>query len=62
MTYLVQVDVPFACFFFAVNNQGRVFSAAPIARWMNGKPGRAMVAYWLKRGGKVTWQQAPGKG
>ncbi len=57
--WLVQVDVPWACFGFEVTDDGWVIAAAPIAAWTVGKRGRAVVAYYRKRGGRVGWQQVP---
>lgn len=53
--YLVRVDTDYACFGFDVRN-GRVAKAAPIAGWMVGRTGKAMVDYWRGRGAHVTWQ------
>lgn len=56
MTYLVRVELPWATFGFEVVD-GRVGDwCAPIAAWMQGKDGRAMVDYWRRRGGVVTWE------
>jgi hypothetical protein len=57
--WLVRVELPWACFGYDVNDQGRVILAAPIAKWMVGKQGAAMVHYWRRRGAQVTWQRHP---
>ena len=57
--WLVQADVPWACFGFEVTNDGWIIEAAPIAAWTIGKRGRAVVHYHRQRGGRVCWQQVP---
>jgi hypothetical protein len=57
--WLVQVDVPWACFGFEVTDDGWIIEAAPIAAWTIGKRGRAVVHYHRQRGGRVCWQQVP---
>lgn len=50
---LVWVDTGWACFGFDIDAAGSVRNAAPIAAWMEGKHGDAMIAYWKKRGANV---------
>jgi hypothetical protein len=57
--WLVQVDVPWACFGFEVTDDGWVIAAAPIAAWTIGKRGRAVVHHYRSRGALVSWQRVP---
>jgi hypothetical protein len=57
--WLVQADVPWACFGFEVTNDGWSSRQPPIAAWTIGKRGRAVVHYHRQRGGRVCWQQVP---
>jgi len=41
---------------FEVTDDGWVIAAAPIAAWTVGRRGRAVVAYYRQRGGRVCWQ------
>lgn len=52
MSLLIQVDVGYACFGVEVRG-GYVVRAAPIARWMVGKPERNCATWVLLKGG--TW-------
>jgi hypothetical protein len=42
--WLVQVELPWACFGFEVTGDGWVIEAAPIADWTVGRRGRQVVA------------------
>jgi hypothetical protein len=57
--WLVRVELPSACFGFEVTSDGWIVQAAPIAAWTVGRRGRAVVAYYRQRGGRVSWQQVP---
>jgi hypothetical protein len=52
MTALVQADIGYACFGVVIR-EGMVMHAAPIARWMVGKPARTCNAWVVLKGG--TW-------
>lgn len=48
----VQIDLPYACFGVVVKD-GVVIAAAPIAKWACGKPIGEVIAWALRKGGKV---------
>jgi hypothetical protein len=54
--WLVQVELPWACFGFEVTSDGWIIEAAPIAAWTVGRRGRQVVAYYRSRGGRVSWE------
>jgi hypothetical protein len=57
--WLVQVELPWACFGFEVTSDGWVIQAAPIPAWTVGKRGRDVVTHYRQRSGRVGWQQVP---
>ena len=59
MSWLVQVELPWACFGLEVDDHGQVVTAAPIAAWTLGRPARPVLAGYRRRGGQLTWTRLP---
>ncbi len=43
------------------HDDGWVIQAASVAAWTIGRRGRQVVGYYRQRGGRVSWQQLPGR-
>jgi hypothetical protein len=50
---LVQIDIPWACFWFDVID-GRVTNPPPIARWMKNEHISTVLTYWKERKAKIN--------
>jgi len=55
---LVQIDIPYACFGITVKH-GVVIEAAPIGKWMIGKPWKDIKVWVNKKKGKCVCMHNP---
>jgi hypothetical protein len=50
---LYQIDLGYACFGISVNEDSRVFDAAPIGKWMNGKHIDEIKEFVIRKHGTI---------